>query len=364
MENHLNNSRGSSRHSRSVVFPRIKTDQKHHDLARTGHESMEEDPGRMSSKSKNGDFNKYVLERLDFTERALETERRERAVLEDHVRGVTSHMQRLSRDMASLQLQLKPNGNNTQSSIALKNPEINQVSGIGDVWNRLTVGDLNTIKLSGDLNKLSGDVSDIKRNGEHLKEDNEKLSKDVQTVAAKVEKFGLESDKNLQMLKVELDSKVASLERSLEIAEKWNERLGKRNEWSDGNGYLKREMEDQYLQALKNFELRFDQFVEKQESFKEGLMKQLTDIDEELQKVKRANSINYEDLTGRMDELKTDQRKRLEKANNAIKDSYREAFRAVYESITTMQTVLEAKLKMTEADLKTSINSILKTISQ
>ena len=360
MENRPSNSHGSSRYSRSVVFPRIKTDQKHQDMARSSHESLGGDSGRISSRSQDDDFNKYVLERLDFTERALETERRERVRLEDHVRVVMSNLQRLSKDMAML----KADGNNAQSSMASKSPEISQVSGIGDVWNRLTLGDLNTIKLSGDLNKLSGEVSDLKRNSEHLKEGHEKLSKDVQTVATKMEKFGLESDKNLQMLKVELDSKVAGLERSLEIAEKWNERLDKRNEWSDGNGYLKREMEDQYLQALKNFELRFDQFVEKQESWKEGIKKQFSDLDEDLLKVKGATTINYEDLTRRVNELKTNQRKAVEEANEAIKDSYRKAFRAVYESITTMQTVLEAKLKMTEADLKTSINSILKSISQ
>ena len=80
--------------------------------------------------------------------------------------------------------------------------------------------------------------------------------------------------------------------------------------------------------------------------------------------MKGAAQINYEDLSRRIDDVKTNQTKGMEKAHKGMKDSYREAFRAVYESITTMQTVLEAKLKMTEADLKTSINSILKTISQ
>ena len=365
MDNISSNSRSSSRYSKSVVLPRIKTDQKHKELRRTSNENLGTDFGRISSRDQDDDFNKYILERLDFTERSLETERRERNVLEEHVRGLVFNLQRLSKDMAALQQQLKSEESNAHSqNVALKNLEMHQVSGIGDVWNRLTLGDLNTIKLSGDLNKLSGDVEDLKRSRERSKENLEKFSKDVQSLGTKVEKSSLEFEKNLQVLKVELDSKVTTLERGLEIADKWNERMEKRNQRSDGNEYPRHEFKDNYLQALKNFELRFDQFVENQESWKEGVNKRFSVFDEDLLQVKGTTSIKYEALTRRIDDLKTNQKKALEKSLEGVKDNYREAFRAVYESITTMQTVLEAKLKMTEADLKTSINSILKTISQ
>ena len=365
MDNHSSGSRTSSRYSKSIVFPRIKTDQKHTELPRTSRENFGPDFGRISSKDQDDDFNKYILERLDFAERALDTERRERNILEDNVKGLMSNLQRLSKDMAALQQQLKSGENSTHSqSMALKNLEMHQVSGIGDVWNRLTLGDLNTIKLSGDLNKLSGDVADLKRSRQRSNDNLEKLSKDVQSLATKMEKTSSELDKNLQMLNVELDSKITSLERNLEMADKWNERLEKQNQRSDVNGHSRQEFEDHYLQALKNFELRFDQFVEKQESWKEGVNKNLSVFDEDLLKLKGAAQINYEDLSRRIEDVKTNQMKGMEKAHKGMKDSYREAFRAVYESITTMQTVLEAKLKMTEADLKTSINSILKTISQ
>jgi hypothetical protein len=365
MDNISSNSRSSSRYSKSVVLPRIKTDQKHKELRRTSNENLGTDFGRISSRDQDDDFNKYILERLDFTERSLETERRERNVLEEHVRGLVFNLQRLSKDMAALQQQLKSEESNAHSqNVALQNLEMHQVSGIGDVWNRLTLGDLNTIKLSGDLNKLSGDVEDLKRSRERSKENLEKFSKDVQSLGTKVEKSSLEFEKNLQVLKVELDSKVTTLERGLEIADKWNERMEKRNQRSDGNEYPRHEFEDNYLQALKNFELRFDQFVENQESWKEGVNKRFSVFDEDLLQVKGTTSIKYEALTRRIDDLKTNQKKALEKSLEGVKDNYREAFRAVYESITTMQTVLEAKLKITEADLKTSINSILKTISQ
>ena len=366
MDNYSSSSRGSPRYSKSVVFPRIKTDQKHTELPRSSHEGFGTEFSRSSSKDQNDDLDKYILERLDFIERALETERRERGILEEHVRSLMSHLQRLSKDMASLQQQLKlgEHSAHSQRMPALKNLESHQVSGMGDVWNRLTLGDLNTIKLSGDLNKLSGDVVDLKRSHEHVKESWEKLSKDVQSLATKVERSSLEFDKNLQMLKVEVDSKVTSLERNLENAGKWKEKLEKQNQKSDENDHSRREFENQYLQALQNFELRFDQFMEKHESWKEGINKNISIFNEDLLKVKGATHINYEDLTRKIEDVRMNQKKAVEKSHEGLKDNYREAFRAVYESITTMQTVLEAKLKMAEADLKTSINSILKTIAQ
>ena len=366
MENHSSNSRSSSRYSKSVVFPRIKTDQSHNDSpSRYNRENIEPDVAWRRSKDQNDDFEKYILERLEFTERALDTERRERNLLENNVRSLMSNLQRLSKDMATLQQQLKSGETNTHSQgVALKNLEMHQVSGIGDVWNRLTLGDLNTIKLSGDLHKLSGEVSDLKRSREHSRENIEKLSKDVQNLTTKLEKSSQEFEKDLQVMKVEMDSKVASLERSIEIAEKWSERMEKRNELSNGNDYSRHEFEGHYLQALKNFELRFDQFVEKQESWKEGLGKKFSEVDNDLGELKGATTINYKDLTQRIEDIKRNQKTTTDKVHETMKESYREAFRAVYESITTMQTVLEAKLKMTEADLKTSINSILKTISQ
>jgi hypothetical protein len=362
MENHSSSSRASQRYSRSVVFPRIKTDQRHTESPRSSRESFGKDFGQSNSKDQSDELDKYILERLDLTERALETERRERGILDEHVRSLMSHLQRLNKDMAALQQQVKlgESSPHSQSMPALKNLEMHQVSGIGDIWNRLTLGDLNTIKLSGDLNKLSGDVADIKRGQEHGKDNLDKLSKDLHSLATKVEKSSSEFDKNFQMLKFEVDSKVSSLERNLEVAAKWNEKMEKRNQESGGNDHARWEFENQYLQALKNFELRFDQFMEKHELWKEGINKNISIFNEDLLQVKGT----YEGLTRRIDDVRTNQRKEVERSHEGMKDSYREAFRAVYESITTMQTVLEAKLKMTEADLKTSINSILKTIAQ
>ncbi|XP_028411322.1 protein FAM81A-like [Dendronephthya gigantea] len=359
-----NSLRGSSRQSKSVVFPRINADQKYKGSRQGSNERAETASfGPSTSKDQNEDLNKYILERLDRTERALEVERQERTALEELVRRLMVNVQGISKDMVALENAVKSEESNAHSqNVALKNLEMHQVSGIGDVWNRLTLADLNTIKLSGDLNKLSGEVSDVKRSQGYIKEKLEKCSKDVQSLVTRLEKTSLEYERKIQLLKVEQDSKFANLERSVEVAEKWNEKQGKEKERSDGNN-LRLELHE-YSKTLASFRLRFDQFVENQEAWREGIDGTFSGLYENLLEVKAAGNTHYEDLTRRLDDLEMKQKTSLEKSYNSIKDSYREAFRVVYESITTMQTVLEAKLKMTEADLKTSINSILKTMSQ
>ena len=101
MDDRARNSRSSS-YSKSVVFPRIETGRR---------DARERDPRpNQSSQSLEGQslgerrnlrskspsygpgssngFSKYVLEKLEFTERVLEEERRDRSLLEDHLRAV------------------------------------------------------------------------------------------------------------------------------------------------------------------------------------------------------------------------------------------------------------------------------------
>lgn len=356
-----NSIRGSSRQSKSVVFPRIKTDQKYK-VSRGGSDEGARF-GPSTSKDQDDDLNKYILERLDLTERTLEVERRERNALEELVRRLMTDLQGLSKNLTALEHAVKSEENNTHSqNVALKNLEMHQVSGIGDMWNRLTLADLNTIKLSGDLNKLSGEVSEVKRSQGHTKEKVEKCLKEIQSLATKVEKSSLEYEKKIQQLNVEQDLKFANLESTVEVAQKRNETVEKESKRSDGNNW--RHELDESAQALTSFRLRFDHFVENQEAWREAIDRRFSSLYENLLEVKEASRTGYEDVTRRIHDFEMKHKTLLEKSYNSMKDSYREAFRAVYESITTMQTVLEAKLKMAEADLKTSINSILKTISQ
>lgn len=359
MDNHSYNS-----HSKSVVFPRIKADQKHNDWQRTSHDNVGAKFSRYNFKDECDDFSKYILDRLGFVERALEEERRERSILKDHVKGLSSNLQRLSKDMAALQNQLRSDENTTHSqTVPLKNLGMHQVSsGMGDVWNRLTLGDLNTIKLSGDLNQLSGEVADLKRNQEHFKKNYDEVWKDVQKLVTEVEKSSLEFEKKIQLLKGEIDPKITRMNQNLETMAIQNDKLEKRHIQVDGSNYSGHMVKSNYLEVLNNFELRFNQLMETQASWKQGINKWCSVIDENLLQVKETERKNYEELTRMMNDLKTNQNKSFEQCHQGIKTSYQEAFLAVYESITTMQAVLETKLKMTEADLKTSINSILKTI--
>ena len=353
----------SSTYSKSVVFPSIRNDgtEKNSAQPRPSYkDSMDDQIGERrglrakspeDGRGRSNDFNKYVLEKLEFTGRALEEERRGRSLLEDHLRAVMANVRRLSKDMALLQQQVKSEEDNTHSqSIAMKNLEMHQVAGVGDIWNRLTLGDLNTIKLSGDLNKVASEVSDLKRSDEEVHKRLNKLQNAVDSLATKLEKISVEFEKNMQILKVKSESQIQSTEDKI---------MNIHSKYAESNVNLDQKVEQYCSEIVGNVEHRLDTSLEKQKTWQDNFEDKVANLEQKLAEVLQAKSRKDEDLVRKMTELSVNQHTALKRSHEKLKDGYREAFRAVYESITTMQTVLEAKLKMTESDFKTSINSIV-----
>lgn len=365
MDDRARNSRSSS-YSKSVVFPRIKTDRRAASERdprpnQTDNQSLEDQSlgKRRSLRSKSpryghessSSLSKYVLEKLEFTERVLEEERQERSLLEDHLRAVVANVQRLSKDMAMLQHQIKSDEDNAQSqNVAMKNLEMHQVAGIGDVWNRLTLGDLNSIKLSGDLNKVGSEVSDLKRSEEDLRRRLNNLQIVVDGLITRIEKINMEIEKNIQILKVQLETQNQNTQNKYE---------GVSNVHLDNKVLV----EQHCSKILGNVEHQLDTFLEIQKSWQEAFERRIANLEEKVGEIMEMKCRKDEDLVRKFQEVSTNQTAAFQKSHQKLKDGYREAFRAVYDSITTMQTVMEAKLKLIEADLKTSINNILKTIS-
>lgn len=370
MEGHGRNSRSSS-YSKSVVFPRIKNDRKeaserypkpnHSDGQSLEGQSLGDRRSLRSKSPRYGhgssnDFGKYVLEKLEFTESVLEEERRGRNLLEDHLRSVVANVQRLSKDMAMLQQQVRSDEDNVQSqSLAMKNLEMHQVAGIGDVWNRLTLGDLNSIKLSGDLNKVASEVSDLKRSEEDMRRKIKKSQGVVDGLITKIEKINVEFGENIHSLRVLLESQSHSFEDKIKSTQNNYGRVSNVN--------LDDKVEEHCSALLGNVEHRLDTFLETHKSQQEALEARMAKLEEKFFEVIEMKGRKDEDLVRKFQDVSTHQATAFQKSHQRLKNGYQEAFKAIYESITMVQTVLEAKLKLTEADLKTSINSILKTIS-
>lgn len=370
MERNSRNSRGSN-YSKPVVFPRIENERKetgerHPRPNHTDGQNLENQSlgDRRSLRSKSprygqgssNDFRNYVLEKLEFTESVLEEERRSRNLLEDHLRSVVGNVQRMSKDMAMLQQQVRSDEDNGQSrSLAMKNLEMHQVAGIGDVWNRLTLGDLNSIKLAGDLNKVASEVSDLKRSEEDMRRKIKKLQGVVDGLMTKIEGINVEFGENIQSLRVLLETQNRSIEDKIKNTQNNSERVSNVN--------LDEKVEEHCSALLGNVQHRLDAFLETHKLQQEAFEARIEKLEEKFFKVIEMKGRKDEDLVRKFQEVSTHQTTAFQKSQQKLKDGYREAFKAVYESITMVQTVLEAKLKLTEADLKTSINSILKTIS-
>ena len=232
---------------------------------------------------------------------------------------------------------------------------MHQVAGIGDIWNRLTLGDLNSIKLSGDLNKVGSEVSDLKRSEEDLRRRLSQLQSVVDGLVMRIEKINMEFEKNIQILKVQLETQNHSTEDKIKNTQNKYEGISNVN--------LDDKVEQHCSKILDHVEHRLDTFLEMEKSWQESFEGRIAKLEEKVAEVMEMKGRKDEDLVRKIQEVSTNQTAAFQKSHQKLNDGYREAFRAVYESITTMQTVLEAKLKLTEADLKTSINSILKTIS-
>lgn len=352
MDNRASNSRISNSYPKSIVFPRINT----------GTSEYHENKGhKTASRDRKEDSVDYIMDKLKFLERVFEIEKRERNALQDHVEMLTSNMQKLGNEVSQLQVKVMNQGEVDQHQ---RSHERNfEALNSTDLWNRLNFANLNAIKVNGELNKLSGDISDLRRHVNELKVKIDSVSMDKENADSKHESQMTSLVSKLKLLKDDIYSKIATVEERLESVQKINkgafEEIRNRELIEATSGVEVKNC----LDSLKKLEVRIETFAEEYQVWTQATTKELSSINDKSGQMRDEMAIHNDNLSRRIEDLKISSKKSFKKSYNTVKDSYREAFRDIYESITTMQAVLETKLKVTETDLKSSINSILRSMS-
>lgn len=180
------------------------------------------------------------------------------------------------------------------------------------------------------------------------------LEKSITNLTLKMEKYVMDQSNSIQKLKGESDQLVVQLDsKTKTVAEDIRGSISSNRLWA----------ESEYFKLTQDFQTRLERFeglmVERQEKLERRVDHYLAKVDRLLEEEK---SKYYNIWEVRLKEVRSEQEKTMQQSLAQMRNEYRQGFNNVHESISSLQKVFHAKLKLLEDDLRKAINNVLRMV--
>ena len=300
-----------------------------------------------------------IIESLSIAQISWQGEKKARTLLQEHIRTITTVVKRLSKEIEALETEIRSRQNQVEGqSTAVKNLELHHVAGVTDLRGRVARCDSAIQRLVSDMRGNNEVINDFRQKQElATKEIRDQMSaqeKSISNLTLKMEKFVMDQANSLQKLKGEADHRVVQLDsKTKTVVEGIRGNISSNRLWA----------ESEYFKLSQDFQTRLERFeglmVERQDKLERRVDHYLAKVDRILEEEK---SKYYNIWEVRLKEVRSEQDKILHQTMAQIRDEYRQGFNSVHESISSLQKVFHAKLKLLEDDLRKAINNVLRMV--
>ena len=300
-----------------------------------------------------------IIESLSIAQMSWQGEKRARSLLQEHIRTITTVVKRLSKEIETLEGEIRSKQSLVEGqSTAVKNLELHHVAGVTDLRGRVARCDAAIQRLVSDMRSNNEVISDFKLKQEQAvkdcREQISSLEKGINNLTLKIEKYIMDQSNNLEKLKGESDQRVVHLDsKTKTVVEDIRGSISSNRLWA----------ESEYFKLTQDFQTRLERFeglmVERQEKLERRVDHYLAKVDRLLEDEK---SKYYNIWEVRLKEVRSEQERNLQLSLTQMRDEYRKGFNNVHESISSLQKVFHAKLKLLEDDLRKAINNVLRMV--
>ena len=300
-----------------------------------------------------------IIESLSIAQMSWQGEKKARSLLQEHIRTITTVVKRLSREIENLEGEIRSRQSQVEGhSTAVKNLELHHVAGVTDLRGRVARCDSAIQRLMSDTRSNNEVINDFRQKQElAMKDCRDQLSsleKSISDLTLKMEKYVLDQSTSIQKVKGEADQRVVQLDsKTKTVVEDIRGSISSNRLWA----------ESEYFKLTQDFQTRLERFeglmVERQDKLERRVDHYLAKVDKILEEEK---SKYYNIWEVRLKEVKSEQDRIMHNLMAEMRNEYRQGFNNVHESISSLQRVFHAKLKLLEDDLRKAINNVLRMV--
>ncbi|KAK7012154.1 protein FAM81A, partial [Biomphalaria glabrata] len=310
-----------------------------------------------------------VIESLNFTQGSWNEEKQARALLQEHIRTITSVVNKLNGDIAALESSIKNRDTaHVTTNNAVKNLEVHHVQSLTDLRGRIVRCDSSISKLSADVRSCFESIKQLSHQQQEIQSRmmDRMHGIEAQLVAlnSNIERSHGESRLKIQHLEGDTNTQMSMIDaKTRQLIDDLKANLITMQSTFDTE---RERLEQRLLSAVDKAEANNDLTVEK-------IMKKIDDgqyvTDARIIKLEASllESRTYFDNTQSSSDGKY--LAKLEKTVHRhteeiakLKKECREGFSTVHESISNMKTVVEGKRKLLEDQLRKEIGQLRKMV--
>jgi hypothetical protein len=300
-----------------------------------------------------------IVESLSYAQMSWQGEKKARALLQEHIRTITSVVKRLSREIEVLKDEIRSKESKLEgNTTAFKNLELHHVAGVTDLRGRVARCDHAIERLVADVRSCAEAINELRQKQEsNSKSTNERLQNLQSTVnelTLKFEKFTAEQSTSIQRAKGEADDQVTRLDsKTKSVVEDLRGSISSSRQWT----------ETEYSKLARDFQERIERMEgilsERQNKVENKVELYLSKIEKLLEDEKGKYYSLWE---VRLKETKFAQDRALSSSASSMRLEYKQGFNTIHESVTSLHKVFDAKLKIVEDTLQKSINNVLRMV--
>ncbi|CAG5135113.1 unnamed protein product [Candidula unifasciata] len=310
-----------------------------------------------------------VVESLNYTQGTWNEEKQARGLLQEHIRTITSVVNKLNADIAALESSIKSRDTaHVGTNNAVKHLEVHHVQTLTDLRGRIVRCDSSISKLSADIRVCFESIKQLSHQQQEMQnrmmDRVHGLEAQLVTLNSNIERINGESRMKLQHLEGDTNTQMSMIDaKTRQLIEDLKTNLTTMQTAFETE---RERIEQRLLVAIEKIEGNNDLSLEKlMKKIDEGRYltdARITKLEESLNEsrmyVNDAQSSLEAKLLAKMD--KTINRHTEEIAK--LKRECREGFSTVHESISNMKTVMEGKRKLLEDQLRKEIGQLRKMI--
>ncbi|PAA90101.1 hypothetical protein BOX15_Mlig013284g1 [Macrostomum lignano] len=310
-----------------------------------------------------------IMENMTYTHGSWQEEKDARELLQDHIKTVTAVVKQMGKDIKHLEDEIKQRDQGiTGQSTALKTLETHHVAGITDLRGRVARCDASIGKLAADLKQNGETVRMLSQseNEEHqrLKDRLAQMERSMAELHSFMERVGMEntmqvkaseetSSKNISQLDVKTRQVIAELTHQLEnLSKHVNAEVEKLE--TRVYAYL-----DKHIAAR---DARMDKIEADHLDFEKSMFARLAALEEDHQKHKSTTARAHQELESKVQQFYDSFYRAQNSELVKLKRELREGFSTVHETVSSMRSVTEGKIKLLEESLRKDIAQIRKMV--
>ena len=300
-----------------------------------------------------------IIDSLNMAQVNWQGEKKARALLQEHIRTITSVVKRLSREIEVLEEEIRmKHGQVEGQTMAVKNLELHHVAGVTDLRGRVARCDTAIERLSLDTRNAAQSLNEhrlkVESSSKEVNERLQVLENNIQDIMRKLEKQSMEQSDSVQKVKGQASEQLVYLDsKTKTVVEDIRGNISANRRWT----------ETEYAKLTQDFQARVGRLesimMERQDKLEHRVDTYLKKIDQMLADEKDKY---YNIWEIRLKETESKQERALSESCAHLRREYKEGFNTVHETMSSLQKVLTGKLKMVEDDLRKAINNVLRMV--